>query len=75
MARHDLRGRTALVTGASSGIGEQLARHLAACGAKVVVAARRMNRIEALATQIRDGGGAFLAVKMDVTDANSIATA
>lgn len=73
--RYDLNGRTALVTGASSGIGEQLARTLAACGANVVMAARRINRIEALATEIRNAGGSAQPVELDVSDIASIAAA
>ncbi|QIK75284.1 SDR family NAD(P)-dependent oxidoreductase [Nocardioides piscis] len=60
--------RTAVVTGASSGIGEATARALAAEGFRVVCAARRIERIEVLAAEI-DG----LAVRLDVTDAESVA--
>ena len=71
----DLEGRTALVTGASSGIGEQLALALARNGARVVVAARRVERIEQLAQRISEQGGEALAVAMDVTDEQSTADA
>ena len=64
----DLSGRVALVTGASSGFGERWARLLAAAGAKVVLAARRTERLEAIAADIRAGGGEALAVALDVTD-------
>ncbi len=60
--------KTAVVTGASSGIGAATARALAAEGFRVVCAARRTDRIEALASEI---GGAF--VSLDVTDAASVA--
>lgn len=64
----DLRGRVALVTGASSGIGEHFARILAASGAKVVLAARRAAQLERLCVAIREGGGEAVAVPMDVAD-------
>jgi NADP-dependent 3-hydroxy acid dehydrogenase YdfG len=51
-----LDGKTALVTGASSGIGEATALALASEGAKVAIAARRADRLETLAARIRDGG-------------------
>ncbi|AWN16315.1 SDR family oxidoreductase [Salinisphaera sp. LB1] len=51
-AAHDLRGRRALVTGASSGVGEAVARQLAAAGARVVVAARRADRLQHVADEI-----------------------
>ena len=64
----DLTGRVALVTGASSGFGERWARLLAAAEAKVVLAARRTERLEAIAAEIRAAGGEALAVALDVTD-------
>ena len=71
----DLSGRVALVTGASSGFGAHFARILAASGAKVVIAARRAERIAALARDITDAGGEALAVPMDVTDEASVIAA
>ena len=68
----DLTGRTALITGASSGLGARMARVLAASGAKVVVAARRIDRLEGLAAEIAGAGGQAHAVSMDVTDEASI---
>ena len=67
-----LDGRVALITGASSGIGAHLARLFAGAGAKVVLGARRVDRIAALADSI---GAAALAVAMDVTDEASVIAA
>jgi NADP-dependent 3-hydroxy acid dehydrogenase YdfG len=63
-----LEGTVALVTGASSGIGEATARALAAEGAKVAVAARRLERLERLAEEIGKGGHTALAIESDITD-------
>ncbi|MGA9795611.1 MAG: SDR family NAD(P)-dependent oxidoreductase [Rhizomicrobium sp.] len=65
----DLTGQTALVTGASSGLGARFARILAACGAKVVLAARRVERLEDLAIQIRAESGLAETVRLDVSSA------
>ncbi|PCD00516.1 SDR family NAD(P)-dependent oxidoreductase [Halopseudomonas pelagia] len=70
--RFDLTGKTALITGASSGLGEHFARVLAAAGASVVVAARRADRLARLVQDLQDQGYQALAVTMDVTDAESI---
>lgn len=73
-----LDGTVALVTGASSGIGEQAAVTLAGLGAAVAVAARRVDRLDALVKQIEDVGGHALAVEADITDeaqANAVVTA
>ena len=63
-----LSGTVALVTGASSGIGEATAKRLAADGAAVAVAARRLDRLEKLVEEIDDAGGKALAIEVDVTD-------
>jgi len=61
-----LDGRVAVVTGASSGMGASFARCLAAAGAGVVVAARRRDRLEALAASLREAGARAVAVPCDV---------
>src|ERR1700712_4037917 len=66
-----LDGTVALVTGASSGIGAATATALAAEGAAVAVAARRLDRLEDLVQQIENGGGRALAIEADVTDESS----
>jgi NAD(P)-dependent dehydrogenase (short-subunit alcohol dehydrogenase family) len=70
-----LSGHTALVTGASSGLGRHFAGVLARAGARVVVGARRMERLETLAGEIRAAGGQALPVSLDVTDRGSVAAA
>lgn len=63
-----LSGTTALVTGASSGIGAATALRLAADGASVALVARRKNRLEDLAAEIQQAGGTALVVEADITD-------
>ena len=65
---NNIEGKVVVITGASSGLGEATARHLAAQGATVVLGARRRERIEALAGELSAGGSAALAVQTDVTD-------
>lgn len=62
-----------LITGASSGIGEGMARELGMAGAKVLLGARRLVRIEAVAAEIRNAGGIAEARALDVTDRQSMA--
>lgn len=72
MAWDDLAGKTALVTGASSGLGLHFAQVLAAQGAYVVLGARNLDAITAAAEDIRAAGGKAQAVKLDVTDKASV---
>src|SRR5262245_59624813 len=65
----DLKGKVAIVTGASSGIGRASARLFARAGAKVVVAARRKAELDTLVREITDQGGHALALAGDVSDA------
>jgi len=70
-----LNGRVALVTGASSGLGNHFARVLAGAGARVVAGARRAERLDALVDDIAGAGGEALAVTLDVTDGDSVTRA
>jgi NADP-dependent 3-hydroxy acid dehydrogenase YdfG len=63
-----LDGKVAVVTGASSGIGEATVRALAAEGAAVVAGARRKERLDGLVEEVTNGGGRAIAVECDVTD-------
>lgn len=69
---HSLQGKTALVTGASSGLGEYFAKLLSQAGAEVIVAARRTDKLESLVARIEQSGGKAHAVAMDVTSADSV---
>ncbi|HVF01828.1 MAG TPA: SDR family NAD(P)-dependent oxidoreductase [Rubrobacteraceae bacterium] len=70
--RETLKGKVALVTGASSGIGEAAARSLAQRGAAVTLVARNEERLGFIVREISAAGGQALAVKTDVTDKNSV---
>ncbi|HET7229589.1 MAG TPA: SDR family oxidoreductase [Longimicrobium sp.] len=65
-------GKVAVITGASSGLGEATARLLSAQGASVVLGARRADRINALARELTAGGGKALAIETDVTDREQV---
>ncbi len=71
----DLSGRVALITGASSGLGAQFAKTLAAAGAGVVLAARRIERLKTLRAEIEANDGDAHVVGMDVADTDSIRAA
>lgn len=73
--RFSLDGDTALVTGASSGLGRHFAKVLASAGAKVACAARRADLLDTLVAEIADAGGTAASVTLDVTDSASIASA
>jgi NAD(P)-dependent dehydrogenase (short-subunit alcohol dehydrogenase family) len=73
--RFRLDGKLALVTGASSGLGWHFAHVLAAAGAHVIVAGRRVDRLEALVTEIATDGGKAFPVAMDVCDPASVRAA
>ena len=68
----DVSGRTAIVTGASSGLGVTFAEALSAAGANVVVAARREDRLSSLVDRLEAAGGSALAVKCDVADPDQV---
>lgn len=68
----NLEGKVALVTGASSGLGERFAQVLAAAGAKVVLASRRVERLKELRAEIESTGGSAHVVRLDVSDPESI---
>jgi len=71
----NVSGRVALVTGASSGMGAHFARQLALHGASVVLAARRLDKLNTLVKDISAKGGEAIAVSLDVTDSNSVKSA
>ncbi len=68
----DLKGQTALVTGASSGLGLRFAKVLAASGARVALAARRVERLEAVQAEITANGGIAEAFALDVADTDQL---
>ena len=73
--KYNLGGKRALVTGASSGLGEHFATVLAKHGAEVVLAARRLGKLEELKTKIEAEGGKAFVVQMDVTSPDSVESA
>ena len=69
---NNIEGKVVVITGASSGLGEATARLLSAQGATVVLGARRVDRIKALADQLTGAGGKAFAIATDVTDFNQV---
>jgi short-subunit dehydrogenase len=65
-----LKGQTAIITGASAGIGEAIARTLAAAGATVVITARRQQRLDSLKQEIEQSGGRAIAIAGDINSAD-----
>ena len=68
----DLKGKVAVITGASSGLGMQMARGFAKQGANLVILARRVERLEELKKELESQGVKVLAVKCDVTSTDDI---
>ena len=73
--RFSLAGKTALVTGASSGMGRHFVQTLSEAGARVVCAARRKDSIEASAKTVRDNGGQAVAIELDIGNTASVTRA
>ena len=69
---NNIEGKVVVITGASSGLGEATARLLSAQGASVVLGARRVDRLQALADELTGSGGKALAVTTDVTDCDQV---
>ena len=72
MSVFSLDGKTALVTGASQGIGEGISRRLAAQGARVVVAARSLDKLESLAEELTAAGSEVHVLQLDLVDAEGV---
>jgi NADP-dependent 3-hydroxy acid dehydrogenase YdfG len=72
MSANNIKGKVVIITGASSGLGEETARHLSEQGAKVALGARRKDRIESLAGEIKENGGDAIAVSTDVTQQDQV---
>ncbi|MBU1332130.1 MAG: SDR family oxidoreductase [Gammaproteobacteria bacterium] len=69
---NNIAGKVVVITGASSGLGEATARHLSGLGAKVVLGARRKERLDSLVSELTAAGGQAVAYATDVTDASQV---
>lgn len=69
---NNISGKVVIITGASSGLGEATARHLAEKGARVVLAARRKDKLDALAAELVAAGGQAVAYQTDVTSQDDV---
>lgn len=69
---NNIKDKVVIITGASSGMGEAAAKHLATLGATVILGARRAEKIEELAKKINEAGGKALAVAADVTNLEQV---
>lgn len=72
MSNEKLKNRVTVITGASAGMGSAIAKRFAKEGSKVVISARRIERLKSLAKEISDAGGEALVVPCDVTDAEQV---
>lgn len=72
MSTNNIEGKVVVITGASSGLGEETARYLSEQGACVVLGARRSERIASIADDLNSGGGKTLAVTTDVTQRDQV---
>jgi NADP-dependent 3-hydroxy acid dehydrogenase YdfG len=70
--KNNIEGKVVVITGSSSGMGEAAAKHLSELGATVVLGARRADKIEKLAKEIREKGGKALAIAVDVTQRDQV---
>lgn len=68
----NIEGKVVVITGGSSGLGAATARHLAACGAKIVLGARREERLRELVKELTDKGAEAISLKTDVTDQDQV---
>lgn len=72
MSTSNIAGKVIIITGASSGLGEATARYLSGLGASVVLGARRVDKLHAIADDIREAGGKAEVVEVDVTRASDV---